>query len=62
MDTQKDAKAMGDKKRTICDWKDIEKKLKQLRKIVRDPQFACRKCGRVANDKDYLCKPLALED
>jgi hypothetical protein len=57
-----DASTMGDKKRTICDWKDVEKKLKQLRKVVEEPKYACRKCGRVANDKAYLCKPISLDD
>lgn len=28
--------------------------------VVRDAVFACRKCGRAANDPARLCKPLKL--
>ncbi|MEO8497620.1 MAG: hypothetical protein ABI614_21345 [Planctomycetota bacterium] len=28
--------------------------------LVRDPSHVCRKCGRVANDKRLLCKPVKL--
>lgn len=45
--------------RTLCDWskRDIEKKADKLYEIVRDPKFICRKCARVANQYEVLCKP-----
>jgi hypothetical protein len=49
--------------RKLCKWKkgDIEKKLKKYSGLVSEPQFVCKSCGRVANDKKSLCKPMALE-
>ena len=32
----------------------------QIRKIVKDAQFFCRKCGRSAHDAGNLCKPLDI--
>jgi hypothetical protein len=37
------------------------KKSKQFAKLVREPKFVCKKCGRVANKKICLCKPVELE-
>ena len=53
---------MGEK--TLCKWeeKQITKRMKKLKKIVSQPQFICKKCGRAASDKGYLCKPLKLID
>lgn len=44
--------------KTICDFskKELEKEPSILLELVRDPQFYCRKCGRVANTKKVLCK------
>lgn len=44
--------------KTLCDWskRDIEKKAEKLYSIVRDPKFICRKCARVANQYQVLCK------
>ena len=44
--------------RTICDFskKELEKDPSVLFELTRDPQFYCRKCGRVANTKKVLCK------
>jgi hypothetical protein len=36
------------------------KKTKQFTKLVVNPQFVCKKCGRVSNKKTYLCKPVEL--
>ena len=29
-------------------------------KLVRKPQYICKKCGRAAGDKTRLCKPVKL--
>ncbi len=45
--------------KTLCDWskRDIEKKAEKLYSLVIDPKFICRKCARVANQYQVLCKP-----
>jgi hypothetical protein len=35
---------------------DVEK----LKPLVRDPQFICRACGRVAAEEKRLCEPVPL--
>ena len=54
---------MSKKKQTLCAYKkdEIKENLKELSRIVSDPKFICRKCARVANDKEYLCKPAKLK-
>ncbi|WP_169737858.1 hypothetical protein [Enterovibrio calviensis] len=49
--------------KTLCDWKskDIEKEVLELAKLVKAPEYACRKCARVANTKKVLCKPIPLK-
>ncbi|WP_407331846.1 hypothetical protein [Enterovibrio sp. 27052020O] len=49
--------------KTLCDWKskEIEKDLAALAKLVKAPEYVCRKCARVANTKKVLCKPIDLE-
>jgi hypothetical protein len=37
------------------------KKTRQFTKLVGDPAFVCKKCGRVANKKTRLCKPVELD-
>ena len=34
--------------------------LEQMKALVRDPQFICKKCGRVAHSADNLCEPVSL--
>ena len=34
--------------------------LKAIKPLVNAPQFICRMCGRVANKKVNLCKPVRL--
>jgi len=29
----------------------------QVRKLVKDAEFFCKKCGRAARDEDRLCNP-----
>jgi hypothetical protein len=29
-------------------------------KLLKEPHFLCKKCGRVANNKKNICKPLKL--
>jgi hypothetical protein len=36
------------------------KKTKQFAKLVKEPKFVCKTCGRVANRKACLCKPVEL--
>jgi hypothetical protein len=50
-------------KKELCKWKraDYSKELPLLKRIVRDPQFVCAKCGRVADKKKRLCKPESLD-
>ena len=53
---------MGTKVKSLCKWKSsaFEKDLAKLKEIVRVPVVVCRDCGRAANDKKHLCKPVKL--
>ena len=44
--------------KTLCDLKrdDLEKDFSKIVNIVSQPRFICKKCARVANEKQYLCK------
>jgi len=46
----------------LCKWDkdDIDEKLDKLKGIVVPARFICRKCGRVAKESGYLCKPAEL--
>jgi len=48
--------------KTLCDWKkeQIANCFEEIRAIVVDPHFICRKCGRVAGEEKWLCRPLDL--
>jgi hypothetical protein len=54
---------MAKKEKQLCKWKedDISKKLDKIITIVSDPRFVCRKCGRVADKKKWLHKPVPLK-
>lgn len=51
---------MGAKK--LCSWsrKRRRRDLDRLKEIVAGADRVCRKCGRAANEKKYLCKPETL--
>ncbi len=45
----------------LCDCKKMLKKdLGAYIRLVDEPAFICRKCGRVANDEKNLCKSREL--
>ena len=46
----------------LCDLnkKGYEKESDKIENIVRNPKFICKKCIRVANVKDRLCKPTKI--
>lgn len=47
----------------LCELKKyLKRDLKTIVKLVRDPTHICEKCGRVANSKTLLCKPVKLAD
>ena len=39
----------------------LTKKIEHYMKLVDQPTHVCQKCGRVANDKRLLCKPVRLQ-
>ena len=53
---------MGKKRKSLCDWKKtgIVEDLESYRELVKAPEFVCKDCGRVAGQKKWLCKPMAL--
>ncbi len=53
---------MGDKNKALCKWtkRQYVKQIDDLRDIVSKPVYLCKDCGRVANDKKWLCKPVKL--
>ena len=55
---------MGKKHVSICKWSsgDVDANLDELWKMVREPRFACKSCGRVAKKKKWLCKPTRLRE
>ena len=53
---------MGKTSKPLCKWDkdEIKDNFKELKKIVSEPRFICRKCGRVVKKEEYLCKPEEL--
>lgn len=45
---------------TLCTWNREDFKAKPLLKILNQPQYFCKECGRAANKKKYLCEPKKL--
>ena len=53
---------MSDKEKHMCKYKKhIEEDFEAYKQLVKKPHFACLKCGRVAIEKKYLCKPASLD-
>lgn len=54
---------MAKKEKRLCKWKedDISEKFDKLITIVGNPKFVCKKCGRVADKKKWLHKPVSLK-
>jgi hypothetical protein len=46
-------------KKVLCKWSkaQIAKNKDQLLEIVSEPRHLCKDCGRVADQKKWLCKP-----
>jgi hypothetical protein len=38
----------------------IKSSLEDYKKMVKDPKFVCKTCGRSANSKENLCFPVKL--
>jgi len=41
----------------ICQLKDD---LEKVKKLVKDPQYVCKNCGRAAHSEENLCSPTKL--
>lgn len=51
---------MGDKKKKLCKWKNIKDNLDEYISLVSPAEYVCKKCGRTANNKESLCKPVKI--
>ena len=51
------------KEKRLCKWKEdtIIDNFEEFKGIVTTPKHACKKCGRVANKKKWLHKPIPLK-
>jgi hypothetical protein len=54
---------MEKKEKKLCKWKEyrLTEKLDEFMDIVRQPKYLCEKCGRVADDKKWLHKPISIK-
>ena len=52
---------LSGKTRCGISYSDIEKNLRDFEKVVSKPKYICRKCRRIAADKEYLCKAKKLK-
>lgn len=39
----------------------LKENLKEYIKMVKEPKYICKKCGRVAENEEMLCKPKKME-
>ncbi|NLE00497.1 MAG: hypothetical protein GX640_11545 [Fibrobacter sp.] len=53
---------MEKKLENLCKYKKekLKEHFEEVKELVKDARFICKKCGRVSNDKKYLCKPEEL--
>ncbi len=54
---------VGDKCKELCKWKKEQyvRDLDKLKEAVGQPRYVCEKCGRAAEKKKWLCKPVPLD-
>jgi hypothetical protein len=38
----------------------LNSSIEDYKKLVKDPKFVCKTCGRVADSKELLCKPAKI--
>jgi hypothetical protein len=44
--------------KTLCERQDLlDKHPERYMRLINAPRVVCRKCGRAANKKKYVCKP-----
>jgi hypothetical protein len=49
-------------KQHLCSMADTgEVTLEQMKDLVRNPKFICKRCGRVAQNSDNLCEAEAID-
>ena len=61
MGDKKEYSGLPDKKMCKIGKKEIIKEhIEEFKKVVKNPAFLCRKCGRVADKEERLCKPLEI--
>ncbi|MBN2614575.1 MAG: hypothetical protein JXR71_02680 [Bacteroidales bacterium] len=50
------------KNKTFCGFSkdEIKENLEDIILLVNEPRYICRKCARVSNTGDRLCKPVAM--
>ena len=48
--------------KTLCDLKSaLKQDIRTYMELVSAPTHICRKCGRAANCKSLVCKPIKIE-
>ncbi|MBU0474350.1 MAG: hypothetical protein KKF62_09310 [Bacteroidetes bacterium] len=47
------------KPKTLCEWNktDIKENKEIIITLAKTPNLYCKKCARISNDENYLCKP-----
>jgi hypothetical protein len=53
---------MSDKPKSMCDMKKdtLKRYFDRYLELVKNPEYACKKCGRVASEEKWVCKPISL--
>lgn len=46
--------------KTLCGWKNADRKAKTILQVIDPPKYFCKDCGRIANKKKWLCEPKKL--